>query len=91
MTARIDYARLNGATVNDPRIADMVIESAARIVGEENVVTDARTLAGEDMSVYLERVPGCFFFVGVEPPGRGLPALPAMVQMPSSVPFSMTL
>jgi amidohydrolase len=73
VTARIDYARLNGATVNDPRIADMVIESAARIVGEENVVTDARTLAGEDMSVYLERVPGCFFFVGCAPEGEHLP------------------
>jgi amidohydrolase len=73
VTARIDYARLNGATVNDPRIADMVIESAARIVGEENVVTDARTLAGEDMSVYLERVPGCFFFVGCAPEGEHQP------------------
>jgi amidohydrolase len=28
------------------------------------VETDTRTLGGEDMSVYLERVPGCFFFVG---------------------------
>ncbi len=73
VTAKIDYARLNGATVNDPRIADMVIEAAARIVGEENVVTDARTLAGEDMSSYLERVPGCFFFVGCAPEGEQRP------------------
>ncbi len=62
--ARIRYERLNGATVNDPRIADIVIEAASRLLGEENVDTGARTLAGEDMSVYLERVPGCFFFVG---------------------------
>lgn len=67
VAARIRYERLNGATVNDPRIADIVIAAAARIVGQENVDTDARTLAGEDMCVYLDRVPGCFFFVGCAP------------------------
>ena len=71
--AKIRYERLNGATVNDPRIADLVIASASRIVGEENVDTDARTLAGEDMCVYLDRVPGCFFFVGCAPEGDPRP------------------
>ena len=73
VTARIRYERLNGATVNDPRIAEMVLASAARVVGEENVETDTRSLAGEDMSAYLERVPGCFFFVGCAPEGEPRP------------------
>ena len=73
VTAKIGYARLNGATVNDPRIADMVIEAAARVVGEENVETDTRSLAGEDMASYLERVPGCFFFVGCAREGEPRP------------------
>ena len=73
VTARIRYERLNGATVSDPRILDIVIESAVRIVGDENVVTDTRTLAGEDMASYLERVPGCFFFVGCAPEGEPRP------------------
>jgi amidohydrolase len=64
VTARLRYERINGATVNDPAMADCVIEAARRLLGEENVETDTRTLGGEDMSVYLERVPGCFFFVG---------------------------
>ncbi len=62
--ATIRYERTNSATVNDPRVADLVIEAASALLGEENVETDTRTLGGEDMSVYLERVPGCFFFVG---------------------------
>ena len=62
--ASIHYQRINSATVNDPRMADLVIETASRLLGEENVETDTRTLGGEDMSVYLNRVPGCFFFVG---------------------------
>jgi amidohydrolase len=64
VSARIRYERTNGATVNDPKMADVVIDVAREILGEENVETDTRTLGGEDMSVYLERVPGCFFFVG---------------------------
>jgi amidohydrolase len=64
VTARIQYERTNRATVNDPKMADLVIEVARRLLGEENVETDTRTLGGEDMSVYLDRVPGCFFFVG---------------------------
>ncbi|HSS45398.1 MAG TPA: amidohydrolase, partial [Thermoanaerobaculia bacterium] len=64
VTARLSYRRVNRATVNDARMAEIVIETARRLLGEENVETDTRTLGGEDMSVYLARVPGCFFFVG---------------------------
>jgi amidohydrolase len=71
--AKVRYERVNGATVNDPRIADIVIETAARLLGEENVATDTRTLAGEDMCVYLDRVPGCFFFVGCAREGEPRP------------------
>jgi len=71
--ARLDYRRINRATVNDPAVADVVIEEAARLVGAENVETDTRTLGGEDMSVYLAHVPGCFFFVGSAPQGAHRP------------------
>ena len=71
--ARLEYRRVNRATVNDPTMADLVIETASRLVGEENVETDTRTLGGEDMSIFLDRVPGCFFFVGSAPPGEHRP------------------
>jgi amidohydrolase len=71
--AHLQYRRLNGATVNDRAMADVLIETASRLVGEENVETDTRTLGGEDMSVYLARVPGCFFFVGSAPEGPRRP------------------
>jgi len=71
--ARLRYRRLNRATVNDPGMADLVIGEAVRLLGEKNVETDTRTLGGEDMSVYLSRVPGCFFFVGSAPEGAHRP------------------
>jgi amidohydrolase len=71
--ARLDYRRVNRATVNDRAMAELFIETAREIVGEENVETETRTLGGEDMSVFLSRVPGCFFFVGSAPAGAHRP------------------
>lgn len=71
--ARLHYRRVNRATVNDPAMADLVIDVASRLLGENNVETDTRTLGGEDMSVFLDRVPGCFFFVGSAPAGEHRP------------------
>jgi amidohydrolase len=62
--AILRYDRVNSATVNDAKMAELVIETASGLLGEENVETDTRTLGGEDMSVFLNQVPGCFFFVG---------------------------
>lgn len=73
VTARLEYKRVNRATVNNPDMADLVIGVARRLVGEENVETDTQTLGGEDMSVYLDHVPGCFFFVGSAPEGPHRP------------------
>lgn len=71
--AVLEYRRVNKATVNDAAMADLVIETARRLLGPESVETDTRTLGGEDMSVFLERVPGCFFFIGSAPSGEHRP------------------
>jgi amidohydrolase len=73
VAARLDYRRVNRATVNDRAMAELFIETAREIFGEENVDTETRTLGGEDMSVFLSRVPGCFFFVGSAPAGPHRP------------------
>jgi amidohydrolase len=71
--ARLDYRRINRPTVNDAGVAEVVIDAARSLLGEDNVDTETRTLGGEDMSVYLDRVPGCFFFVGSAPAGPHRP------------------
>jgi len=73
VTARLAYKRVNRPVVNDPRITEIVIQAAARLLGEQCVETETRTLGGEDMSVYLDAVPGCFFFVGSAPEGPHRP------------------
>lgn len=73
VSARLEYRRINPPTVNDPRAAEVVIAAAQRLLGEENVDSGTRTLGGEDMSIYLEKTPGCFFFVGSAPGGAHRP------------------
>lgn len=68
----IDYRRINEPTVNDPRITALVAETVEEILGPGAIV-ETRTMGGEDMSVYLNRVPGCFFFVGSGLPGNYRP------------------
>ncbi len=57
--------------VNDPAMADFVADIAGEIVGPENVDRTLTSMGGEDMSYYLERVPGMFLFLGAGNEGRG--------------------
>jgi len=61
--------------VNDPQLAALVRAAAAEVVGSERVVSGRRTMGGDDMGFILERVPGCYFWVGAAHPARG-PARP---------------
>ena len=57
-------------TVNDPHMADYVAAVARDVLGAASFVPAARpTMGGEDFAYYLEKVPGCFFLVGLMPPG----------------------
>jgi len=55
-------------TINDPFMADVVRRCAEKVVGQGNVLEPEPTMGGEDMSYYLQRAKGCFFFLGVGRP-----------------------
>jgi amidohydrolase len=51
-------------TVNDTAMTDLVCRVAGHVVGPDKVIEMPPSMASEDMSFYLQRVPGCYFFVG---------------------------
>jgi len=59
------YSRGYPPTVNDAALAEIVNRCAVEVVGEENVFEPEPIMAGDDMSFFLEKVPGFFFFLGV--------------------------
>jgi len=71
-TAEIAYTRYNRPVVNHPAMAELAHAAAAEVVGRENVVTDIRTMGGEDFSAFLHEVPGAFLAVGSRNERKGL-------------------
>jgi amidohydrolase len=60
------------ACINDRAMTDVVRRAAVRVVGEEHVRDVMRTAGADDMSLFLNAVPGCYFFVGGANAERGL-------------------
>jgi amidohydrolase len=52
------------AVVNDPRIANVVRDVAAGAVGSDHVLEIPPVTPSDDVSEFLNRIPGCYFFVG---------------------------
>jgi amidohydrolase len=51
-------------------MSSLMREAATSLLGAGSVRDGVRTMGGEDMSFFLERVPGCFAFVGSAPQTR---------------------
>lgn len=69
----LDYWRLYPPVINDPAIADLVRSIAATVVESPlGIVPECQTMGGEDMSFFLQEVPGCYFFLGSANADRGL-------------------
>ncbi|KAL9263474.1 IAA-amino acid hydrolase ILR1-like 7-like protein [Drosera capensis] len=68
---------LGGDTINIPPIinAKLVYEHAMgiahEIVGEENTRLASISMGSEDFAFYLDKVPGCFLFLGIRNPRTG--------------------
>jgi amidohydrolase len=72
-TYTLDYYRLYPPVINDPHIAELVGSVAAEVVETPlGVVPECQTMGGEDMSFFLQEVPGCYFFLGSANAEQGL-------------------
>ncbi|MBI89604.1 MAG: peptidase M20 [Candidatus Marinimicrobia bacterium] len=62
----LDYKDGYPPTINHEEPTRKVLQAASRVVGE-NASTPYLSMGGEDFAYYLEKIPGCFFFVGSAP------------------------
>lgn len=69
----LNYYSLYPPVINDQRIADLVRSVAETVVETPaGVVPECQTMGGEDMSFFLQEVPGCYFFLGSANPEKDL-------------------
>ncbi|MEE8342040.1 MAG: amidohydrolase [Candidatus Neomarinimicrobiota bacterium] len=74
-TINLDYQDGYPPTINDEDATKAVQRSANKIVGNR-VVEPYLTMGAEDFSYYLQKIPGCFFFIGSAPPDLELLSVP---------------
>jgi amidohydrolase len=61
----IDMKRLTPAVINHAEISEIVQNAAHRLFPEAMVdSSNYITMGSEDMAYFMEKVPGCFFFIG---------------------------
>jgi amidohydrolase len=61
----LDYYSLYPPVINDGVITDLVRSVAETVVESPlGVVPECQTMGGEDISFFLQQVPGCYFFLG---------------------------
>ena len=71
----MELQQLTPATVNTPNIASIVQATARTLFPEAEIDTaNYTTMGSEDFAFVLEKVPGCFFFVGSANPEKRLNA-----------------
>ena len=66
-----DYEDGYPPTINHTDPANKVLKAAKRVVGEKAGMPYL-SMGGEDFSYYLQKIPGCFFFVGSAPNDKNL-------------------
>ncbi|MGH7338239.1 MAG: amidohydrolase, partial [Myxococcota bacterium] len=71
-SAEVSIDAGNPITWNDPELARRVRPTLERVAGREKVIQPLPWTGAEDFSRYQERVPGVFFFLGINPPGLPL-------------------
>jgi amidohydrolase len=72
-TYNLDYEVYYPPVINDGAITNLVRSVAESIVETPiGVNPNCQTMGGEDMSFFLQEVPGCYFFLGSANPEKGL-------------------
>ncbi len=71
-TAVLEFKALTLPLVNSAEVNDRLREVFARVAPEVKLISGYQTMAAEDMSYFLNAVPGTFFFVGSANPERQL-------------------
>jgi amidohydrolase len=72
-TYHLNYDEFYPPVINDRTIAQLVRSIAEEVIETPiGIVPDCQTMGGEDMSYFLQEVPGCYFFLGSANLSKGL-------------------
>jgi amidohydrolase len=69
-TATVDFGSGNNpVTYNDPGLTARMVPTLERSAGKDKLMIEPLVTGAEDFSLFQEKIPGLFFFLGVAPAG----------------------
>ena len=67
----LEWVTQSPAVVNDAAMTERLRSVAREVVGEERLLESPQIMGGDDMALWLQRAPGCYFFVGARDEAKG--------------------
>ena len=67
----LDYQKGYPVTINDAAMTKIVHDIAVQVAGDDLVLEVPSAMISEDMSFFLQKVPGSYFYVGAGNPEKG--------------------
>jgi amidohydrolase len=71
-SAKITWIMSDPPLVNDPSITEVVLASAKEILPLHFIDEDYQSMGSEDMALILEKIPGCYIYIGSANTQKGL-------------------
>lgn len=75
-TCKVTTKLLDAVVYNNPKISDLVLESARKVIGHENIAEMPIKMSSEDFANYLLKKPGVFIRLGTRNEEKGCTTLP---------------
>ncbi len=66
----IDWREGSPAVVNDASMTERFRKVASEVLGADKVLESPQIMGGDDMALWLQQAPGCYFFVGSGNPDK---------------------
>jgi amidohydrolase len=68
-----EWAEGYPSLVNDQEATSLAVQTARQVLGPDQVVElKVPSMGGEDFAYYLQKVPGCFWFLNTQNPEKGI-------------------
>ena len=67
----LEWVTQSPAVVNDEAMTERLRGVAKEVLGEERVLESPPIMGGDDMALWLQRAPGCYFFLGARNEAKG--------------------
>jgi len=71
-SAKITWIMSDPPLVNDPTVTEIVLAAAKNVLPNHFIDDDYQSMGSEDMALILERIPGCYLFIGSANSAKGL-------------------